>query len=348
MAALPLLTAAPVKKRILILGGTGYLGPATVNAATARGHVLTLFNRGRTRPGLFPNIETLTGDRDPDKDEGLNALRNHKWDAVIDNSGGVPRHVAASAKLLAPNVGQYIYISSISAYADNSLEGQDETAKLATTPDPTVETVTNQTFGPLKVLCEKAAAEAFPGRVTIVRPGFIVGPDDPSGRFTYWPVRIDRGGEVFAPGAPSDPVQIIDVRDLGAWLITLVEQETTGTFNACGPKDRLPWGDLLEACRKATKTSNSLTWVPADWLRREGRGAFPIWVPYMDQTRGFHMWKNERAVKAGLRFRPAAETVADTLRWYKGQKEGDRTKLAGPTPERESELLAKWKEKPGN
>jgi 2'-hydroxyisoflavone reductase len=346
LAAAPLLTAAPAKKRILILGGTGFLGPATVEAAVARGHQLTLFNRGKTRPGLFPNIETLLGDRDPEKGEGLNALRNRKWDAVIDNSGYFPRQVSASAKLLASNAGQYIFISSISAYADNSVEGQDEAAKLATTDDPTVEKVTEQTFGPLKVLCEKASAAAFSKRCAIVRPGYIVGPDDPSGRFTYWPVRIDRGGEVLAPGAPSDPVQIIDVRDLGAWLVTLIEQGTTGTFNAAGPKDRLAWGDLLAACRKATAASHSLTWVPGDWVRREANEAFPIWAPYGGDTRGFHTWKNERAVKAGLKFRPCAETAADTLEWYKSQPEGGRTRLAGPAAAREAQLLAKWKEKP--
>ena len=185
-----------------------------MEAAKARGHELTLFNRGKTRPGLFPNVETLLGDRDPKIGEGLNALRNRKWDAVIDNSGNVPRIVTASAQLLAPNVQQYIYISSISAYADNATEGQDESGKLATMADETVERVTGQTFGPLKVLSEKAAQAALPGRTAVVRPGYIVGPDDPSGRFTYWPVRIDRGGEVLAPGAPGDPVQIIDVRDL--------------------------------------------------------------------------------------------------------------------------------------
>jgi 2'-hydroxyisoflavone reductase len=259
LGAAPLLPAAPARKRILILGGTGFLGPATVQAALARGHDLTLFNRGRTRPGLFPKVEALLGDRDPKKGEGLNALRNRKWDAVIDNSGYFPRHVAASAQLLAPNAGQYIFISSISAYADNSLEDQDEEAKLATIPDPTVETITEQTYGALKVLCEKAAAAAFPGRAAIVRPGYIVGPDDPSGRFTYWPVRIDRGGEVLAPGAPSDPVQFIDVRDLGAWLITLVERGTTGTFNAAGPRNRLAWGDQFQACRKASNSTHTLT-----------------------------------------------------------------------------------------
>ena len=347
LGAAPLLTAAPARKRILILGGTGFLGPATVEAATARGHELTLFNRGRTRPGLFPKIETLLGDRDPEKGEGLNALRNRKWDAVIDNSGYFPRQVSASAKLLAPNAGQYIFISSISAYADNSIENQDETAKLATTADPTVEKITEQTFGPLKVLCEKATAESFPGRATLVRPGYIVGPDDPSGRFTYWPVRIDRGGEVLAPGAPSDPVQIIDVRDLGAWLITLIEQGTTGTFNAAGPQDRLAWGDLLQACRKATTAGHSMTWVPGDWIQRECPDVFPIWAPFLGDTRGFHTWKNARAVKAGLKLRSYVETAADTLRWYKAQPEGGRTKLAGPASASEAQLLAKWKESKG-
>jgi 2'-hydroxyisoflavone reductase len=255
--------------------------------------------------------------------------------------------VSASAKLLAPNVGQYIFISSISAYADNSIEDQDETAKLATTPDPTVEKITEQTFGPLKVLCEKASAGALPGRTAIVRPGYIVGPDDPSGRFTYWPVRVDRGGEVLAPGAPTDPVQIIDVRDLGAWLIALVEQRTTGTFNAAGPKERLAWGEVLAACRKASPTANTLTWVSGEWIRGHAEDAFPIWAPYLGETRGFHTWRNTSAVRAGLKFRPCAQTVADTLRWYKTQSEGGRTKLAGPPPEKEAELLAAWKEARG-
>jgi 2'-hydroxyisoflavone reductase len=344
MAAAPLLAAAPAKKRILILGGTGFLGPATVEAAMARGHEVTIFNRGRTRPGMFPKeVETLLGDRDPDKGEGLNALRNRKWDAVIDNSGYFPRLVSASAKLLAPNAGQYIFISSISAYADTSVPDQDETAKLATTNEPTAEKITDGLYGPLKALCEKASEEAFPGRVTIVRPGYIVGPDDPSGRFTYWPVRMDRGGEVLAPGAPSDPVQIIDVRDLGAWLITLIEDKTVGTFNAAGPKDRLAWGDLVQACRKATTANHTVTWVPGEWVIREAGEGFPIWAPYFGEYRGFHTWKNTRAVEAGLKFRPYTETAADTLKWYKSQPENGRTKLAGPAAAKEAELLAKWK-----
>jgi 2'-hydroxyisoflavone reductase len=338
------MAAAPAKKRILILGGTGFLGPATVEAAMARGHEIAIFNRGRTRPGMFPKtVEVLLGDRDPDKGEGLNALRNRKWDAVIDNSGYFPRMVSASAKLLAPSSEQYIFISSISVYADTAKENQDETAKLATTTETTAEKITDELYGPLKALCEKASEDAFPGRATIVRPGYIVGPDDPSGRFTYWPVRMDRGGEVFVPGAPSDPIQIIDVRDLGAWLVTLIEYKTYGTFNAAGPKDRLAWGDLVKACSKATTANHSVTWVPGEWVLKEAGEGFPIWAPYFGEYRGFHTWKNDRAVKAGLKFRPYAETAADTLKWYKSQPENGRTKLAGPVAAKEAELLAKWK-----
>jgi 2'-hydroxyisoflavone reductase len=342
MAAAGSLLAAPQKKKILILGGTGFLGPATVEAAQARGHELTLFNRGKTRPGLFPKIEQLHGDRDPLKGDGLKALEGRKWDAVIDNSGYFPRQVAASAQLLAPNVKQYIFISSISAYADNSKEGQDETARLATTSDPTVEKITEETFGPLKVLCEKASEAALPGRTAVVRPGYIVGPDDPSGRFTYWPVRIDRGGEVLTPGAPTDPIQIIDVRDLGAWLITVVENSSMGVFNTAGPVTR--WSDILAACRKATTTESSLTWVPAEWISKQAPDAFPIWAPYTADTKGFHTWKSDRAIKAGLKYRPYAQTAADTLKWYKTQDASGRTRLAGPKPDKEAELLAAWKQ----
>jgi 2'-hydroxyisoflavone reductase len=335
--------AAAPKKRILILGGTGFLGPATVEAARARGHELTLFNRGKTRPGMFPDIQKLYGDRDPNKGEGVRALAGRKWDAVIDNSGYFPRHVDASAKLLASNVKQYIFISSVSVYADNRTEGQDEAANLATIPDPATEKITEESYGALKALCERAAEDAMPGRVTVVRPGYIVGPDDPTGRFTYWPVRMDRGGEVLAPGAPADPVQFMDVRDLGAWLILLVEKGTTGVFNALGPAKRLAWGDLLTACRKATPATSKLVWVPADWLSKQGEEIFPIWAPYQGETRGFHSWKNTRAVAAGLAFRPYEQTVRDTLAWYKTQNEDGRTKLAGPAPAKETELLAAWR-----
>jgi 2'-hydroxyisoflavone reductase len=337
--------AAPARKRILILGGTGFLGPATVEAALARGHQLTLFNRGRTRPGLFPDVEKLTGDRDPRKGEGLKALAGRQWDAVIDNSGHYPRMVGASAKLLAGAVKQYVFISSISAYAEESEEGADETARVATMADPAIEQMgpNFENFGALKALSERAAEEGMPGCVTVVRPGYIVGPDDPSGRFTYWPVRVDRGGEILAPGEPGDPVQFIDVRDLGGWLVKVVEDGTTGVFNATGPEKRLGMGELLAACQRATTTKGALTWVSTEFLEKQQKLELPIWAAYQGKTKGSHTRKIARALDAGLRFRPHEATVKDTLAWYKTQGPGGRVKLAGPAPEQEAAVLAAWR-----
>ena len=385
--------APSAKKRILILGGTGFLGPKTVEAALARGHEVTIFNRGKREkllPFPFKNVEHLYGNRDPllpaddergpdkallhpdAKPKGLEQLQGKTWDAVIDNSGYYPRLVKASAELLAPAAPQYIFISSISAYAGNKTVGADESAPLATIADPTVETMgaNFENYGALKALCEKAAEAAFPGRAAIVRPGYIVGPGDPTDRFTYWPVRVSRGGEVLAPGTPGDPVQWIDVRDLGAWLVKLVEDGTGGTFNALGPDRPAKWGEILDACVAPSKGAASLTWVPSDWLEKNGQGGedgFPIWVPPTGDFAGFHTWSNARALKAGLTFRPVADTVAATLAWYPGEVERrvrvtkelkDAAKAkgteppqlanpgalrAGPSPEREAELLAKWK-----
>jgi 2'-hydroxyisoflavone reductase len=345
------LAAAPAKvapKKILILGGTGYLGPATIEIAQAHGHHVTMFNRGKTRPDLFPGVEKLHGDRDPKKGEGLKALEGGKWDAVIDNSGYYPRMVGASAALVAPFAKQYIYISSISAYKEPNPENGTEDAPLATLADPTVEDMGKDyaNYGGLKALCEQAAQKAMPGRTTIVRPGYIVGPDDPSGRFTYWPVRFDKGGEIAVPGAATDPVEIIDVRDLAAWLVHLVEQGTTGAFNACGPDKRLAWGSLVADFQKAGNPNAKPVWIPADFMAKQEGFEFPIWAPYVGETKGFHTWSNARAMKAGLKFRPALDTVKDTLAWFKTQEkvEKGRNKLAGPTAEQETKLIAAWRE----
>ena len=338
---------APARKRILILGGTGFLGPATIEVALARGHQVTMFNRGKTRPDLFPAVARLQGDRDPKKGEGLKALEQGTWDAVIDNSAYFPRMVAASAGLLAPRTRQYLIISSISAYKEPNPENGTEDAPLATMADPTLETMgaNYEHYGALKALCEQAVQKAMPGRTTVIRPGYIVGPDDPSGRFTYWPARFARGGEVAVPGRPGDPVQIIDARDLGAWLVHLVEQGTTGTFNACGDGGAGSWGKLVEACRKAGDPNARPVWLPPDFIAAQKDLEFPIWAPYEGETRGFHTWRNARAVKAGLAFRPASQTVADTLAWYRTQapEEKGRNKLAGPDAEAERKLLAAWK-----
>ncbi len=342
------LSAAPVKPlRILILGGTGYLGPATIEAAQARGHRVTMFNRGKTRPDLFPGVERLHGERDPLKGEGLKALEKGEWDVVIDNSAYYPRLVKVSAELLAKRCRQYILISSISAYKEPNPVRGDEAAPLATMPDPALENMgkNSEYYGALKALCEQAAEKAMPGRVTVVRPGYIVGPDDPTGRFTYWPARFQRGGEIAVPGRASDPIQIIDVRDLGKWLVRLAENGTTGTFNACGPEKALTWGRVIEACQRATFTQSTLQWIPATFVTQQDGLEFPIWAPAEGETRGFHTWNNAKAIKAGLRFRPVEETVKDTLAWFKTQEtlEKGRNKLAGPSLDAEAKLLAAWK-----
>ena len=341
--------AQPLK--LLILGGTAFLGPELVEAARARGHALTLFNRGKTNPGLFPDLETLHGDRDPQKEPGLDALKDRKWDAVIDTSGYVPRVVKASCDLLGPNVQQYVFISTISVFGDNSKPGMAEDGPLATMPDETSEDV-NQYYGALKALCEKAAEASMPGKVANVRPGLIVGPGDRSDRYTYWPVRVAKGGEVLAPGDGSDPVQYIDVRDLAQWVIHLVETKTMGVFNATGPATTLTMKAFLEACKAGCGADGkpadaSFTWVDTAFLEQEGVSPWqdlPVWVPAQGDSAGFARIDCSKAIAAGLTFRPDADIARDTLAWWKAQPEARQAKLrAGLTAEREAEVLAKWK-----
>lgn len=355
--------AAPVRRKglnILILGGTGFIGPDEVKSAIARGHTVTLFNRGKTekRKGdQFPDVEKLYGNRDPEKraddndpasPKGLESLKGRSWDVVIDNSGYVPRIARASAELLAPNVKQYLFISTVSVYAKHDTPNADETADLGAIADPTVEEMGAQfeNYGPLKVLCEQAIEKAMPGRTTIVRPGFIVGPGDPTDRFTYWPVRVDRGGEVLVPGTPEDPVQIIDARDLGDWAITLVENNTIGTFNAVGPAGKLPMKEMMAACRAATTSDAKLTWVDFDFIQaRPEQVDFPIWIPPAGEYAGFASRSNARAIKAGLKFRPVTDTAKATLDWYKSLPADHPPLRAGPSPEAEQAILKAWHEK---
>ena len=326
--------------KILILGGTKFLGPQIVEAATARGHVLTLFNRGKTNPSLFPDIEKLHGDRDGD----LKSLEGRQWDAVVDTSGYVPRIVSMSAKLLAPNVKQYVFISTISVFAQGIKPGTAEDGPLATMPDETNEDLAN--YGALKALCEKAADKAMSGRAWNVRPGLIVGPGDTSDRYTYWPVRIARGGEVLAPGDGKDPVQYIDVRDLAAWIVLGVERNLTGTYNATGPDKRLEMLGMLEAIKKGVGGDAKLTWVPADFLeKKEVRpwADMPVWIPSRGGEEGFAEINVKKAVAAGLTYRPASETAKDTLAWFKTLPEDRRGKLnSGITAEKEKQVLAAW------
>jgi 2'-hydroxyisoflavone reductase len=347
MAGLPRRGAAAARsaegkgKRLLLLGGTGFLGPAIVEAARARGHLLTLFNRGKTRPGLFPDVEQLRGDRDGK----LDALRGRTWDAVIDTSGYVPRVVKMSAELLAPNVGQYVFISSISVYPDGTKPGADETAPLQTMADPTNEDV-REHYGALKALCERAAEAAMPGRATIVRPGLIVGPGDPTDRFTYWPVRLDRGGDVLAPGDGDDPAQVVDVRDVAAFLVALVETRDHGTYNATGPKERTPMKAMLEAVRQGTSSRANLVWVPWPFLKARAVSPWtdlPVWIPSGEPESGISAVSNARAVAKGLAFRPVAETARETLAWWKTLPEDRRKLRAGMAAEKEKEILAAFR-----
>jgi len=336
------MTAPAKPKTILILGGTGFLGPQLVEAAKARGHTLTLFNRGKTRPHLFPEIEKLHGDRDGH----LEALVGRKWDAVVDTSGFVPRIARMSAELLAPNVGHYLFISTISVYADPLPLGSDEGAPLAKADDPTSEDV-KRYYGALKALCEEEVEKAFPGRATKIRPGLIVGPGDPTDRFTYWPARLLRGGEVLAPGDGKDAVQFIDVRDLAEWVIACVDGGTVGTYNAVGPEGELQMSTFLDACKTAAGKEASFTWVDAKWLEAEKVAPWsdmPVWVPSEPDSVGFTHIRADRAKAKGLRFRPLGETCLATVEWWQSLPEERRGEMrAGISAEREAELLAKWK-----
>jgi len=333
---------APKPLAILILGGTGFLGPHTVDYALARGHAVTLFNRGKRNPGLFPNLETILGDRDGK----LDGLRGRKWDAVVDTSGYVPRIVKMSADLLAPSIGQYLFISSISVLGESPKPGADESAPTDPLAEPDSEEVMKY-YGALKAACERAAEASMPGRATTIRPGLIVGPLDPTDRFTYWPVRIAKGGEVLCPPA-SDPVQFVDVRDLAAFLVTCLEDRNVGIFNATGPEKELTMRAMLESTKKAAKSDATLTHVDSAFLEKQEVSAWqemPAWVPGTGDTAGFSRVSCKKAIAKGLRFRSVEDTVADTLSWWKTlPAERQATLKAGIAPDKEAKVLAAWHE----
>jgi len=325
--------------RILILGGTGFLGPHFVENARTRGHTLTLFNRGKTHPELFPEVEKLRGDRNGQ----LDALKGRKWDAVIDTSGYVPRIVKMSAELLAPAVRQYVFISSISVYPDDVKPGANETTPVQKLTEPGSEEVRKH-YGALKALCEEAAEAAMPGRTTNVRPGLIVGPGDPTDRYTYWPVRMDRPGEALAPGTGEDPVQYVDVRDLAAWIVQTIERGSVGVFNATGPEKPLSMSAMLASCRKAARQPATLVWVPEKFLAEQKVSPWddmPVWT---GAEGGLSQIDCTKAIHDGLRFRSADATARDTLAWWKELPEDRRKKpRAGLSAEREQAVLAAWK-----
>ncbi|MFK7740880.1 MAG: NAD-dependent epimerase/dehydratase family protein [Planctomycetota bacterium] len=330
--------------KLLVLGGTAFLGPHFVRAARANGHEVTLFNRGKTAPKMFDDLEQLRGDRDAGE---LDALAGREWDAAIDTSGYVPAHVEAAAQKLKDHVGHYQFISTISVYGSfaDRPEKVNEAAQVATVDDEKAAAVTKirqvgRLYGPLKARCEQAAERIMPGRVGNLRPGLIVGPLDRSDRFTYWPWRIDQGGEVLAPGDADGHSQFVDVRDLAAWMLHCVEQKVVGVYNAVGFAGRTSMSEVLSACKCATSREVQLTWASEEFLAENKVRAYselPLWIP----REGRRMVANDKAMANGLAFRPISETIRDTLAWAK-QERGDRRWRAGLRREREQELLKKW------
>jgi 2'-hydroxyisoflavone reductase len=330
---------------ILILGGTGFIGPYQVRYALERGHTVTLFNRGRTNPQLFPDVEKLVGDRAGD----LSALEGRTWDAVIDNSATDPTWVERSAGLLATTVQTYVFVSTRSVYYDTSRVPMTVDAAVFSHENTKVEPGARLPYGLSKALAEQAAQKHFPSRALVVRPSLIVGPGDLTDRFTYWPVRIERGGEILAPGDGADPVQIIDARDLSEWMIRLVEDRVTGVYNALGPRTPRSFDELLHGIKAVTTADATFTWVDTDFLLAHDVQPYremPVWMPARDGREGFGRFDISREVALGLTFRPLAVTARDTLEYYHAQPAERQERLrAGITAERELEILKLWHER---
>jgi len=323
--------------KILILGGTIFVGRHIVEAALARGHEVTLFNRGRTGSNLFDSVERISGDRS----ESLEALKARHWDVIIDTSGYVPRVVQKSCEALQNNCESYVFISTGSVYKDKSKPGISEDNEILEPKDPDASEWTDDTYGELKAGCEVMVRNVFAERALIIRPGVVVGPHDPTDRFTYWPVRIKAGGKVLAPGASDRPIQFIDGRDLGTWTIFLSESKATGIFNAIGPDYRLTMSKFLDTCKTVADSKAELIWVSDQKLfehKVEAWTEMPFWIPENSETSGMALRNNSKGIQAGLTFRPLPETIADTLEWWQREK-SDSSLKAGLSKEREAELI---------
>lgn len=337
--------------KILILGGTGFIGPSQVTYAISRGHEVTVFNRGKSDSHQPPKqVEQLIGNRNGH----LDALKGRKWDAVIDNPTTLPAWVRDAAQVLKGNVGRYVFISTISVYSEKSTPGMDESGPLQRYEGEAALSETQETllasnralYGLLKVISEREVERCFPGESLIIRPGLIVGPGDETDRFTYWPTRVAHGGEVLAPGEPVDPVQFIDVRDLAEWIIRMVEEGATGTYNATGPQRKLTMGEMLDSIKQVTKSDSEFTWVRAEFLATHEVWAWsdmPVWIPAQGETAGFCQISIEKALSKGLTFRSFTDTVEATLEWIRSRPVERQARLkAGINAEREAQVLAAW------
>jgi 2'-hydroxyisoflavone reductase len=334
--------------RMLIMGGTGFFGPAVVEEAVRRGHSMTLFNRGKTNPHLFPDLEKLKGDRNTGD---LEALRGRAFDVIIDTSGYVPSHVEAVASMMADSARQYVFFSTCGVYADHSVPADESSPVAEADPEwvASVKTIRESlaNYGAMKALCEQTAERILPGRVTNIRPGLIIGPMDRSDRFTYWAVRVAQGGEVLAPGDGLDPVQLVDARDLATWTLECIEKEIFGTYNGISPAGEWTMAGMLYGIKGAFTTDAAFTWVDADFLESAEVAAWtnlPVWIPRVGENGAFHLVSSAKAVAAGLKFRPLADTARDTVAWHVETRGDDYQfgERAGISSEREAELLESW------
>jgi len=337
-------------KRLLVLGGTRFLGPAVVDEALERGYEVTLFNRGKSNPGLYSELETLIGDRDTHE---LSALEGRQWDVVVDTSCYLPSHATAAGQLLADNVDRYVMISSLSVYAEPGGKDIDESAPVGEISDEDSAKVTRigdvyrvaggAYYGPLKARCEAELEALMPGRVTNLRPGVIAGREDPSDRLPYWVIRVEQGGEILAPGRPDLEVHFTDVRDLGIFSLDFAEKGLGGVYNANGFAGPVTFQELLHGCKAVMGSDCSFTWMDGDWLLEQQVRPFsemPFWLPDAYAPR----WDNAKGVAAGMRFRPIAETIRETADWFHEVRDAQyKWGVYGMQPERERELLAKWR-----
>lgn len=335
-------TIRPARRKLdlLFLGGTGFLGPHQVEYALARGHRVTLFNRGRSAPSIFAKrAEILLGDRDTKVGAGLSALQGERrWDVVIDNSGYVPRHVSDSLELLKNRTGRYLYVSTVAVYDFARGPYFKETSPLAPAPQPDTEEVTGKTYGPLKAECDRRVQAVLGQRATIVRPTYIVGPGDDTDRFTYWVDRVARGGEILAPPYPADEIQWIDVQDLCPWIIDLAERDQAGIYNAAGPAKPVSWQQMLQPLAKLSSTPVQFRWATPEILKQTGISLPLVRDGLMGSSQPPH-FDSASALRTGLRFRPLMASANATLTWWRAQTAERRAQSGWPTPEQEQQAL---------